>query len=137
MRFEGSIKLKKEIRGLFSLGQKEENLKACLSWFMEVVTGIESLNQVEAVQAFYNSINNRKVGAELKKSSFTMLGDLQRIVNCYVQVEESVTPWNNKFLDKGINKRNETLRLLRIKKFKSAQPTYKSYPLGFTSLMVQ
>lgn len=49
-RFEGSIKLRKEISDLFSLRQhKLESLKGYASRFMEITADIELPNQVEAV----------------------------------------------------------------------------------------
>lgn len=129
------MKLKKEIKDLFSLKQKEqESLKIYLSRFMAVATDIEPLNQVEAIQAFCNIISNWEVGVELTKNPISTLGDLQCIVNRYVQVEELVIPWNNKFSKKGIDKRKSGSSTFENKKFKPTQPTDKLDLVCFTPL---
>lgn len=72
---KGSIKVKKEDGSISYLWQnKGASLMTYTSLFTEVSTYIESQNQVEAMQAFCNSIISHDVGVELPTLS-THIGE--------------------------------------------------------------
>lgn len=99
---------------------------------MEVAMDIEPFNQAKDVRAFWNSVKSREVGVELTKSPIHSLGDLQRVVNRFVQIEELAAPWNSRDSSSNSNKKRKLDDTVHI-----VSPKHKSPKANQTDLQAR